>query len=48
MRTFWDVFSDLPVQCTMEDILEWIDEADYWYNYFAYNELVCSSGPHRR
>lgn len=39
MRTFWDVLSDLPGPSTVEEILGWIDEADYWYNYFAYNEL---------
>jgi len=39
MRTFWDVLSDQTVPLTMEDILQWIDRADYWHNYFAYNKL---------
>ena len=39
MRTFWDVLSDQTVPLTMDDILQWIDRADYWHNYFAYNEL---------
>ena len=39
MRTFWDVLSDQPIPHTMEDIVQWIDSADFWHNYFAFNEL---------
>lgn len=39
MRTFWDVLSDPPAADTMEAVLEWIDNADYWYDYSAFNSL---------
>ena len=44
MRTFWDMLSadsptpgDPPLE--MYDIVHWIDLAEYWHDYYAYNNL---------
>ena len=44
MRTFWDMLSanpTVPGDPTLEvdDILAWFDAADYWHNYYAFNNL---------
>jgi hypothetical protein len=38
-RTFWDVLSDPPTAFTVEDITDWLDSAEYWHDYFAYDRL---------
>lgn len=39
LRTFWDMLSADPTTLEVADFVEWFDQADYWHDYFAVNEL---------
>jgi len=39
MRTFWDVHTDGTTHPTFTQMVQWLDAAEYWYDFLPYDKL---------